>query len=278
VVGALSPAARIRVLAGAAAVAAGGIVVWVVLATGTSPPQPKTQCKTAPQPLIVPGVSSSAVETGVRASFAAWPDGILGRLELLARDHPRDAVVRFNYGIALLCRGYLTDATQAFQAAKSSGRDTFYEMRADEILHPQFFQPPDGLYPLFQPLGSDPLLERGSVEQREGHQHSAEALFARAARLHPEDAQAQVAAAVGLFDEDHLTTSFSRLGKLSQRFPDSQSVHFHLALLSAWVGLRADAEKQFRLALGLGASTTLGKQAATFVKQLEANGTTGAKR
>jgi tetratricopeptide (TPR) repeat protein len=278
VVDALSPAARIRVLAGAAAVAAGGAVVWVVLAAGTTPPQPKTQCKTAPQPLIVPGVATTEVVASVRASFAAWPNGTLGPLELLARDHPEDAVVRFNYGVALLCRGYLTDATQAFEAAKSSGRDTFYEMRADEILHPQFFQPTDGLYPLFQPVGSDPLLDRGAVEQREGHQHSAETLFARAARLHPDEAEAQVAAAVGLFDEDHLTKSFSRLGQLSQRFPASQSVHFHLALLSAWVGLRTDAQKQFRLALGLGPTTTLGKQAAAFVQQLAASGTTGAKR
>jgi tetratricopeptide (TPR) repeat protein len=277
VVTALSPAARIRVLAGAAAVVAGGLVVGVVLATGTPPPQPKTQCKAAPQPLIVPGVPSTAV-AGVRAAFATWPSGTIGRLELLARDHPKDVVVRFNYGLALLCRGYLTDASQAFEAAKSSGRNTFYEMRADEILHPQFFQPTDGLYPLFQPLGSDPLLVRGSLEQREGHQQSAEALFARAARLHPTDAEDQVAAAVGLFDEDHLTKSFSKLGLLTQRFPHSQSAHFHLALLSAWVGLRADAEKQFRLALSLGPKTALGKQAAAFVAQLAVNGTTGAKR
>jgi hypothetical protein len=273
----VAPTVRIRLLVVAAAVVAAGVVVGVVLATGSNPPQPKTQCRTAPSPLIVPGVRSTAV-AAVRQAFAHWPDGTIGPLRTLVRDHPKDPVVRFNYGVALVCRGYLGDATSAFEAAKSSGRDTFYEMRADEVLHPNYFQPDDGLYPVFQPTGHEPLLERGAVLQRGGHQHSAEAVYARAAKLHPDDDQAQAAAAVGLFDEDHLTPSFSRLGKLTQRFPNSQSVRFHLGLLSAWVGLRDDALKQFRLTRSLGPSTALGKQAAAFVSQLETNGTKRPRR
>ena len=92
-------------------------------------------------------------------------------------------------------------------------------MRADEILHPQYFTPADGLYPLFEPTGNDPLLLRGVVLQRDGHQHSAERLYAQAAKLHPDDAEAQVAAAVGRFDEDDLSASFSRLGPLVAPFP-----------------------------------------------------------
>jgi hypothetical protein len=273
----VTPSARIRLLVLAAAVVAAGVVVGVVLATGSNPPQPTTQCKTAPNPLIVPGVPSTAV-AAVRSAFRQWPNGTLGPLATLVRDHPKDPVVLFNYGVALVCRGYLADATTAFGAAKTSGRDTFYEMRADELLHPNYFQPEDGLYPVFQPTGNEPLLERGAVLQRGGHQHSAEAVYARAAKLHPDDDQAQAAAAVGLFDEDDLTPAFSRLGKLSQRFPRSQSVRFHLGLLSAWVGLRDDALKQFRLAKSLGASTALGKQAAAFVSQLETNGTKSPTR
>lgn len=273
----VTPSVRIRLLVVAAAVVAAGAVVGVVLATGSNPPQPKTQCATAPSPLIVPGVPSTAV-AAVRRAFARWPNGTIGPLQTLVRDHPKDAVVRFNYGIALVCRGYLADATTAFEAAKTSGRDTFYEMRADEVLHPNYFQPDDGLYPVFQPTGDEPLLERGAVLQRGGHQHSAEAVYARAAKLHPDDDQAQTAAAVGLFDEDDLTPSFSRLGKLTQRFPQSQSVHFHLGLLSAWVGLRDDALKQFRLARSLGPASALGKQASAFVSQLATNGTKGPKR
>lgn len=275
--GALSPAVRIRILAGGAAVVAAATVVGVVLATGTTPAQPRAQCKAAPQPLIVPGVPSKAT-AGVRAAFAAWPKGTIAQLELLARDHPGDTVIRFNYGIALLCRGYLNDAATALQAAKASGRNTFYAMRADELLHPQFFTPTNGLYPVFQPLGSEPLLERGAILQRQGHQQSAERLYARAARLHPNDDQAQAAAAVGLFDEDRLSLSFSRLGALTKRFPRSQSVHFHLALLSAWVGLRTEAQKHFRIAEQLAPTTSLGRQAAAFVAQLRTGGTESAGR
>ena len=79
-------------------------------------------------------------------------------LEPLAQAAPKDPVVQFNYGVALFCAGYLDEAGQAFRAAKQSGRDTFYEMRADEILHPQYFAPQDGLYPVFEPTGTDPLL------------------------------------------------------------------------------------------------------------------------
>ena len=121
-------------------------------------------------------------------------------------------------------------------------------MRADEVLHPQFFAPQDGLYPVFQQSRPNRLLAQGVLLQRQGHQHSAERLYLRAARLQPEDDEAQVAAAVGRFDEDNLVASFSRLGPLVKRFPRSQSVRFHLGLLLAWTGQRDEAVKQFTLA------------------------------
>ena len=105
---------------------------------------------------------------------------------------------------------------------------------------------------MFEPTGPDPLLVRGVVLQRDGHQHSAERLYAKAARLHPDRDEAQVAAAVGRFDEDNLNASFSRLGPLARRFPNSQTVRYHLGLLLAWTGQRAQAIKEFRLARRLG--------------------------
>jgi hypothetical protein len=122
--------------------------------------------------------------------------------------------VQFNRGIVLFCAGYLDEAAQAFRAAKTAGRDTYYEMRADEILHPQYFTPQDGIYPVFEQEGHDRLLLQGALLQRQGHQHSAERVYARAARLRPGDDEAQVAAAVARFDEDDLSASFSRLGPL----------------------------------------------------------------
>jgi tetratricopeptide (TPR) repeat protein len=178
--------------------------------------------------------------------------------------------VQFNYATALFCAGYLADADQAFRAAKRAGRDTFYEIQSDVILHPQFFNKG---YPPFQSESTDPLLVQGAILQRGGHQHSAERLFARAARLHPRSDQAQVAAAVGLFDMDNLSASFSKLGPLTRRFPRSQSVRYHLGLLLAWTGQRDQAVREFRLAASLGPKTRLGAEAATFLGSLVAGGT-----
>jgi tetratricopeptide (TPR) repeat protein len=262
---------------GLAAVAAAALVAGVVLWTGQDPPQPKARCKLASQALFVPGVRSSR-RAIVSTLMAKRPRAAARDLEPVAQSAPDDPVVQFNYGIALFCAGYLNEAEQAFRAAKSSGRDTFYEMRADEFLHPQYFVPQDGLYPLFEPTGSDPLLLRGLVLQRGGHQHSAERLYARAARLHPGSDEAQVAAAVGRFDEDNLSASFSRLGPLVRRFPHSQSVRYHLGLLLAWTGQRALAIKEFRLARVVGPKTTLGKEANAFLGGLVSSGTSTTQK
>ena len=226
---------------GVVAVVAAAVVAGVVLATRQDPAQPTAQCKQQPQALVVPGVASSRRGARRAPAGGAAAGGRAGARAASPRARPNDPVVQFNYGIALFCAGYLDEAEQAFRAAKKGGRDTFYEMRADELLHPQYFVPQDGLYPIFEPTGTDPLLLRGVVLQRAGHQHSAERLYARAARLHPASADAQVAAAVGRFDEDNLSASFSRLGPLVRRFPHSQTVRYHLGLLLAWTGQRAQA-------------------------------------
>ena len=257
---------------GLLAVTAAGVVAGVVLATRQTPSQPTTQCKARPQALVVPGVAS-ANRAIVSRLMSAAPGAAARGLEPVAQAAPRDPVVQFNYGIALFCAGYLNEAEQAFRAAKTVGRDTFYEMRADEFLHPQYFVPTDGLYPLFEATGTDPLLLRGVILQRGGHQHSAERLYAQAARLHPESAEAQVAAAVGRFDEDNLSASFSRLGPLVRRFPRSQTVRYHLGLLLAWTGQRAQAIKEFRLAQAAGPDTALGREAKAFLSGLVSSGT-----
>jgi predicted Zn-dependent protease len=266
----MTPAARVRLTVAAAAVVAAGVVTGVVLATRQSPPKLQAFCPI--QPLVVPGVKQTYVGA-VRRAMAQPARRAVHALEQLELQAPNDAVVQFNYGVTLLCTGYLADATQALRAAKSLGRDTFYEMRADEILHPQYFQPPDGRYPVFQPIGDEPLLAAGARLQEEGHQHSAERLFARAARLHPNDPQALVAAAVGRFDEDDLAASFRRLGPLTARFPHSQTVPFHLGLLLAWIGRREQAITQFRNAHADDPKSTLGREANAFLTRLVTGGT-----
>jgi predicted Zn-dependent protease len=273
----MSPATRVRLVVAAAAVGAAGLVVGVVYATRQDPPQPTAACGTRPKPLIVPGVGSPNV-AALRAAMALPPKEAARRLEPLARSAPNDAIVQFNDGTVLFCAGYVNEAEQAWRQAKKAGYDTYYEMRADTILHPQYFQPQDGLYPTFELQGKDPLLVRGVVAQRQGHQHTAERLYARAARLHPGSDEAQVAAAVGRFDEDDLSASFARLGPLVRRFPRSQTVRFHLGLLLAWTGRRTQAVKEFRLARSLDANTRLGREANAFLLGLVTRGTKTTQR
>lgn len=262
---------RVRLLVAVAAVASAGIVVGVVFATRQDPPQPTTQCKKRPSPIVLEDVQSDHVAE-VRAAFKKPPAAAARALESLAQQNPRDPVVQFNDGTALLCAGYTAEAAQAYARAKKAGRDTWYEVKADNLLHPQFFS--DG-YPPVVLTGRDPLLIQGQVEQRRFHQRSAARLYAKAARLHPDDPEAQVAAAVGRFDMDDLSASFSRLGPLVKRFPRSQTVRFHLGLLLTWTGQRALAVKEFRVARALGPRTALGRDADAFLRRLVTTGTSG---
>lgn len=264
----MSATARMRAIVAVTAVVAAAVVAGVVYATRQDPAQPKQLCK-KPTALIVPGVLSTHIQA-VKAAFVHGSQAAARALEPLADEHPNDAVVQFNNGRALACGGYVAEAAQAFRRAKKAGRDTYYEVAADVILHPEFF---DQGYPLFQYAGNDPLLVQGQLKQRQFHQESAERLYAEAARLHPDDADAQVAAAVGRFDMDDLNASFSRLGPLVKRFPHSQSVRFHLGLLLAWTGQRGLAVTEFRAARKLGARTTLGKEADAFLARLASGGT-----
>jgi tetratricopeptide (TPR) repeat protein len=273
----LSPRARIRLIVAVAAIAAAGTVAGVVYATRQTPAQPRALCRARPQAIVVPGVRSGHV-AAVRAALAHPPKLAARLLEPLAQGSPRDAVVQFNDAAVLYCAGYVNEASQAFRQAKAAGRDTYYEVVADNLLHPQFFSPEGGGYPPFQYYGHDALLIQGQVAQRQFHQRTAERLWAKAARLHPRDADAQVAAGVGRFDEDDLSASFSRLGPLVTRFPRSQTVRFHLGLLLAWTGQRDLAVKEFRRAVALGPQTRFGKVAKVFLARLVTGGTKPTKR
>jgi tetratricopeptide (TPR) repeat protein len=272
----MSPTIRVRLAVLGAAVAAAAVVAGVVYATRQDPQQPKTLCRNPPA-VVVPGVGSKNADA-VRAAFRHPPQEAARLLQPLAEENPDDPVVLFNEGTALYCAGYLNDAAQAFRQAKRAGRDTYYQVKADNLLHPQFFAPKAGGYPIFEYQGREPLLIQGQIQQRQYHQVSAERLYARAARLHPDDPNAQVAAAVGRFDMDDLSASFSRLGPLVKRFPRSQTVRYHLGLLLAWTGQRELAVKEFRAAVGLGPGTRLGKESDAFLRGLTGSGTSGSKR
>jgi tetratricopeptide (TPR) repeat protein len=191
-------------------------------------------------------------------------------------ERARSAVVQYYRGVALLWAGYPSDAQTALEKAKSLGRDTIIQGRADNLLHPEYFQPGQGPpYPVFIPTTPNKLLRRGSILQQQGRQVSAERVFAKVAKAQPGNVEAQVAKAVALFDEDNLTPAFSSLGPLTAKFPKSQIVRYYLGYLLAWTGQGQQAVSQFEKAVELGPDTQVGKAAKNFLEGIAGSGTNG---
>jgi len=269
----MSQRAELYLTVAVAAIAAAGIVIGITLQTRDTPRQPHAQGGPPPVPKGLPKPWGPQVE----AAFRNWPHGSIDTMQRLGLQYPKSPVVQLYRGIALLWAGYPSDAEAALESAKTLGRDTIIQVQADNLLHPAFFQPTSGpSYPIFQPIRRNALLERGSLLQAQGHQISAERVYRRAARLAPNDDEAQVAAAVGLFDEDNLTPAFSHLGPLTKQFPQSQSVRYYLGYLLAWTGQANASLKQFRQAYALGPKTALGKASGQFVNRITAAGTATA--
>jgi tetratricopeptide (TPR) repeat protein len=267
-----------------AAIAAAGIVVGLTVDTRTTPHQPTVQPGKPPIPSGLPAPEGPKIV----AAFKEWPHGSIDAMQKLGLEYAvhdtvaqrhRSAIVEYYRGLALYWAGFPADATTALESAKKLGRDTPYQGLADNFLHPQYFQPSSGpSYPVFIPDHADALLEQGSRLQQEGHQESAETVFARAAKLHPNDDEAQVAAAVALFDEDNIVPAFSHLGPLTTRFPKSQIVHYYLALLLAWTAQGQQAVKQFEQTVKLGPGTVVGKTAEKALQSIAGGGTSGTAK
>ena len=253
--------ARLRValiVAGAAAVTA-GTAVGVTLATRTHVPKSD---ETPPRFFADP-TSPPAVSRDVRDALKAWPSGTARRLRIVAEQHPRNALVRFELGLALALGGQPDAARQAWRGAERVQPDSPSAVRAADALHPEA---PPGKPPFVasftRPRGAtERLLERGIAFQAALRPVSAERLFAEAAARDPGSAEAQVAAAVGRYDKDHPERAFSQLGPLARSFPRAQTVRFHLGLLLIYLRLFPQARKELRLAIADGLKTHLATQA-----------------
>jgi Flp pilus assembly protein TadD len=104
--------------------------------------------------------------------------------------------------------------------------------------------------------------------QRVGRPVSAGEVFQEAASRAPRDAEAQVAAAVGMFDKAAPEIAFGRLGPLTRTFPDDPSVRFHLGLLLLWTGRVDGAVRQFRLASETNPGSPLAGEAARYLRTI----------
>lgn len=230
-----------------------------------------------------------SLEARVGAALAAWPNRSLDRLEQLAKLYPESAVVQLHLGLARLWanRG---DPVSAWRAALEAEPDTPYAILAGNLLYPRL---PPGLPAFIPSFGAPPAVarlaparqlaalrrraQRGGVRelllygvglQRVGRPVSAARVFAQAARSAPGDAEAQVAAAVGLFDKDAPEKAFGRLGPLTRRFPEEPTVRFHLGVLLLWTGRIEAAERQLRLASRQRPGSPLAREAGRYLETI----------
>jgi len=239
-----------------------------------------------------------STEARIGAALADWPAGF-ARLESIARNDPRSALVQLHLGLALYWQGRDAEARAAWRRAKRLQPDTRYAVRASDLLHPEdpipdlpFFVPafkePRELARLSPPAQLAFLAARaragnahdrilyGVALQRLGRPVSAERQFAAAAALAPHDPEARVAAAVGLFDKDRPALAFGKLGPLLREFPRAATVRFHLGILLLWIGRVAEAKKQLRLARAADPASPLAREADRFLTRLDGVGTKGA--
>ena len=229
------------------------------------------------------------------AAFAGWPDGALARVSELVRAHPHSALARLHLGLALIWTGRNAEGVAALREAERVDPDSPSAVRAGDLLHPRVapglpnFVPSFGApaavakLPAAQQLAVLARAARrpdvhakllyGVALQRVERPVSAERQFASAAALAPGNPEAQVAAAVGRFDKDNPSASFSRLGPLTKRFPRAPTVRFHLGLLLLWLNDLPDARKQLRLARAEAPGTPLAQEANRFLVRLSSIGT-----
>jgi tetratricopeptide (TPR) repeat protein len=251
---------RVVAVVATAGLVAIGAVVGITLATRTDVPKHRPQGP----PFASDPTATADVRAAVREALAAWPTGTLRELRLLAVQRPRSALVRF----ALALGGQSEDAKRAWRAAERAQPDSPSAVRAEDALHPEA---PAGKPPFVASFArprttAERLLARGIAFQAALRPVSAERAFATAAHVAPDDAETQVAAAVGLYDKDRPAAAFSRLGPLARRFPRAQTVRFHLGLLLLYLRAFPQARKELALAVAAGPKTPLAKQARTLLK------------
>ncbi len=231
----------------------------------------------------------SSLEARVGRAMTLWPEETVDLLNRLAGLHPQSPVVQLNLGLALLWANQ-GGAEDAWRAVVDATPDSSYAVVAGNLLHPEFapdlprFVPGTSLPPAVGNLPAERQLAAlealaakgdrlgtlyyGVALQRLGRQQSAARVLGDYAKAHPQDPEAQVAAAVALFDKAKPEAAFSRLGPLSKRFPEAATVRFHLGLLLLWSGELDEARRQLQLAQRSEPGSPLAGEATRYLQQL----------
>lgn len=167
---ALSPRARVLLVASVAAALSAGLVVGITAASSERPATPAAvgpTVRSGTPPLSIDlGVRTdveandirralslyekdeleaaadlldrhSSLEARVGQAFARWPDATVARLTQLAGLHPKSALVQLNLGIALFWAGE-AGSRAAWRSAAELEPDTAYAVTAGNLLYPNF--------------------------------------------------------------------------------------------------------------------------------------------
>jgi tetratricopeptide (TPR) repeat protein len=228
----------------------------------------------------------------VGEAMSRWPSGALGALRRLEQANEDSGLVKVQLGITLYWLGQDAAAAAAWRQAEDADPDSPAAIRAETLLHPDM--PPGRPFfvasaplpravsqlPAFQQLAelerrardardAEAWIAYGAALQRAGRTVSARRAFDRAARIAPNDPEALAAAAVIRFDKDAPARAFSRLGPLSQRFPEAGVVRFHLGLMLLWLGQVDEARVQLQAAVDDEPGSIYSRQASQLLERLD---------
>jgi tetratricopeptide (TPR) repeat protein len=234
-----------------------------------------TAAFTAARKLGEPAADTALVVAGYSSKA---PDATISRLELLA---PTSPFARYELGVVQLWAGRLPQATAALKAVRDAAPESFYGVKADDLLHPTM-QPG---YPLFVPADDPPAgateaslkaaadaapndakaqLQYGSALQSAGRRREALGVYGQALKADPTSVEAQVALALAGFRKDDPAKAFGTVGPLVRDHKGDPSPRFHLAMMLLWIGQPDKAQAEFRQVASEAAGTRLARLAGFF--------------
>ncbi len=223
------------------------------------------------------GESGGAVGQIVASYDPAHPDPTLNQLDALGAS----PLAAFEHAVVELWAGHVAVASDELRSLRDGDPESFYGVKADDLLHPTF----ESGYPFFVPATEPPAnadlgalasaataaphdvnaqLQYGAALLSAGRRREARAVFARALTADPGSVEAQVASAVAAFSKDQPAASVGLVGPLVRDHPGDPSPRFHLALMLIWMGLRDRALAEFAQVARDAPATRLGQLAAQF--------------
>jgi tetratricopeptide (TPR) repeat protein len=183
--------------------------------------------------------------------------------------------------VVQLWAGRVALATQALTAVRNAAPETFYGVKADDLLHPSMQAGYPPFVPAESPTGELTLadaaraakaspndavaqLQYGAALQAAGRRQEALAAYRQALKADPTSVEAQVALAVGAFSKDDPSQAFGTIGPLARDHAGDPSPRFHLAMMLLWIGQPEQARAQFQQVEKEAAGTRLARLAEFF--------------